>query len=197
MKRTRRTLFFWSVAFGVCSCFFPASVFAAETAGSWRAIYDPIMKWVNFAILLFVILKYAGPPLANFLRSQGREIERDLARIEQEKNDVVDQLQTAQQFLDESEVRIAELKERILEEGRKRRQEIIQQADEESQLMMDSVTQRAQGYFQEAKIQLQHELLDEAMNRALEILPNVMTSDDRQKLVNDYVSQLDGGGKTF
>jgi F-type H+-transporting ATPase subunit b len=188
---------FLFMAFGVYSCFFPASVFAAESANSWRETYDPIMKWVNFGILLFVILKYAGPPLANFLRSQGREIERDLARIEQEKNDVMDQLQTAQQFLDESEVRIAELKERILEEGRKRRQDIIQQADEESQLMMDSVTQRAQGYFQEAKIQLQHELLDEAMNRALEILPNVMTSDDRQKMVNDYVSQLYVGGKTF
>jgi F-type H+-transporting ATPase subunit b len=172
------------------SCLFLTATFAAETGSSWRSTYDPIMKWVNFSILLFVIVKYAGPPLVNFLRSQGREIERDLVRIEQEKTNVLEELRTAQQFLDESELRIGELKERILEEGRKRRQEIIQQADEEGQMMLESAAQRTQGYFQNAKKQLQHELLDEAMNRALDLLPKVMTSDDRQKMVSDYVSQI-------
>jgi len=28
------------------------------------------------------------------------------------------------------------------------------------------------------------------MNRALDLLPKVMTSDDRQKMVSDYVSQI-------
>ncbi|MFZ3048334.1 MAG: ATP synthase F0 subunit B [Desulfatirhabdiaceae bacterium] len=178
---------------GICaSTFFMTQAFASEAGSSWRSTYDPIMKWVNFSILLFVIVKYAGPPLINFLRSQGREIERDLVRIEQEKTNVIEELKTAQQFLDDSELRISELRERILEEGRKRRQEIIAQADAEGQLMLESAAQRTQGYFQNAKKKLRHELLDEATNRAMELLPTVMTPNDREKMVTDYVSQIAG-----
>ena len=41
---------------------------AAEAAGDWRPMYDLILRYVNFIILAFLIIKYARKPLVNFFK---------------------------------------------------------------------------------------------------------------------------------
>jgi F-type H+-transporting ATPase subunit b len=191
MKQSETSLLFQIMGIiGMLICFCPMVLASDGDTSSWRGTYDIVMKWVNFSILMFVILKYAGPPLMNFLRSHGREIERELATIEQEKSVALKELHTAREALEDSEARLDLVKERILEEGRKRKMEILQQAEEEGRNLVESATQRTQGYFQEAQRLLQHNLLDEAMNRAMELLPAVVTTADRENMVNDYISHL-------
>jgi F-type H+-transporting ATPase subunit b len=167
-------------------------VWAAETHGgsSWRETYDPIMKWVNFAILLFVIVKYAGPPLMNFLRAQGRDIEREMAKIETYKAEILHQLKQVQQKLSQSDARMAEIRERIIEEGKRRKAALLQEAEAESQRLIASAAKKSEAYLLEAKRKLQEEMVDMATDRALELLPSIVKNEDREKMVASYLGQI-------
>lgn len=168
-----------------------AVLWAAESQGSsWRDTYDPIMKWVNFAILLFVIVKYAGPPLLNFLRSQGRDIEREMTRIEQQKADMLYHLKQVQKQLDQSDIRMAEIRQRIIDEGQRRKAAIIREAEEESRRLIESAGKKAEAHLLEAKRKLQEELIDLAADRALQTLPKVVRAEDRERMITSYLDQI-------
>lgn len=167
-------------------------VWGAETHGasSWRETYDPIMKWVNFAILLFVIVKYAGPPLMNFLRAQGRDIEREMAKIETYKAEILHQLKQVQKKLSQSDARMAEIRERIIEEGKRRKAALILEAETECQRMIESAAKKSEAYLLEAKRKLREEMVDIATDRALELLPRIVKKEDREKMVASYLGQI-------
>ncbi len=166
-------------------------LWAAESQGSsWRDTYDPIMKWVNFAILLFVIVKYAGPPLVNFLRAQGRDIEREMTRIEKQKAEMLYHLKQVQKQLSQSDTRMAEIRQRIIDEGQRRKAAIIQEAEEESSRMIESAGKKAEAHLLEAKRKLQEELIDLAADRALQTLPKVVRTEDKERMISSYLDQL-------
>lgn len=164
----------------------------AETHGTsaWRETYDPIMKWVNFAILLFVIVKYAGPPLMNFLRAQGRDIEREMAKIEKYKAEIMHQLKQVQKKLAQSDARMGEIRERIIEEGKRRKADLLQEAEAESRRLIASAAKKSDAYLLEAKRKLQEEMVDIATDRALELLPKIVKNEDREKMVASYLGQI-------
>ncbi|MEW6260636.1 MAG: ATP synthase F0 subunit B [Thermodesulfobacteriota bacterium] len=166
-------------------------LWAAESQGSsWRDTYDPIMKWVNFAILLFVIVKYAGPPLVNFLRAQGRDIEREMTRIEKQKAEMLYHLKQVQKQLSQSDTRMTEIRQRIIDEGKRRKAAIIREAEEESRRLIESAGKKAQAHLLEAKRKLQEELIDLAADRALQTLPKVVRTEDRERMIASYLDQI-------
>lgn len=166
-------------------------LWAAESQGSsWRDTYDPIMKWVNFAILLFVIVKYAGPPLVNFLRAQGRDIEREMTRIEKQKAEMLYHLKQVQKQLSQSDTRMTEIRQRIIDEGKRRKAAIIREAEEESRRLIESAGKKAEAHLLEAKRKLQEELIDLAADRALQTLPKVVRTEDRERMIASYLDQI-------
>lgn len=168
-----------------------AVLWAAESQGpSWRDTYDPIMKWVNFAILLFVIVKYAGPPFLNFLRAQGRDIEREMKRIEKQKAEMLYHLKQVQKQLNQSDTRMVEIRQRIIDEGQRRKAAIIREAEEESRRLIESAGKKAEAYLLEAKRKLQEELIDLAADRALLALPKVVQAEDRERMITSYLDQI-------
>ena len=87
MKRiSKRALPLRSVAACALGLFLAASeVLAAENASSWRPTYDLVLMWVNFGIIVFIIVKYARKPLVNFLKGQKEEVDRKLTRLKKKK----------------------------------------------------------------------------------------------------------------
>ena len=87
--------------------------FAAEKA-EWRGTYDLAMKWINFFILVFVVVKFGKAPIMRFLRAQKDDVADEIARLDREKQEMIAKIQDAQATLAESDIRFAELKERIV-----------------------------------------------------------------------------------
>ena len=43
---------------------------AADNSGNWRPVFDLVMRWLNFGIIVFIIIKYARTPVKDFLLSR-------------------------------------------------------------------------------------------------------------------------------
>lgn len=170
-----------------------AVAFAAESSGGWRTTYDLIMRWVNFAILVFVIVKFARRPLQNFLSGKGEEISLQIRSLEDEKNQLVERVRQAERELEDSAGRMTALKERIVQMGERRKQQIIAEAHQESQIIMENAKQKNEGQIAQAKNALRAEMIDAAADLVLERLPGVITAEDNQKLLQNYMERVGAG----
>ncbi len=164
-------------------------VFAAESSGGWRPTYDLVMRWVNFAILVFVIVKFARLPLKNFLSGKGKEISLKIQNLEEEKNQLVQRVRQAEKDLEDNSGRLDEVRERIVKMGERRKQEIINEAHQESKIIMANAKRKIAGRLRQAQSTLRAEMIDTAADLALEKLPGIVTAEDNQKLLQRYMAR--------
>jgi len=162
--------------------------FAAEESSNWRPMYDLIMRYINFGIIVFVIIKYGKTPIMNFLRGQKEKLAQEIKRLEDEKQDVASQVKEMVKTIDESEERFEELKQRIVDQGEKKKTEIIQAAQAHSELMIVDAKRRIESHFLQAKHDFRAELIDAAVDLALERFPKEMTPEDDEKFTREFLT---------
>lgn len=164
----------------------PGALAAGQTGG-WRPTYDLIMRWLNFVILVLVLVKFAWRPLVDFLTGKKEEIAHDIRRMEEEKEQAARKVAEAHKKIEDSSVRFENLKERIIRQGEKRKQAIIAEAQSESKILLESVKRKIDSQVRQAKSTLRSEIIDMAVNLAIERLPGQVTEKDNQKLLDQFL----------
>jgi F-type H+-transporting ATPase subunit b len=155
--------------------------YAAEGSSNWRPTYDLIMRWINFGIIVFVVYKYARKPFMNFLRGSKEKVAEEIEALETRKEEMVTKINQTQKDIEESDIRFNELKERIIQQGEKKKVEIIESAQHHSKIMIEDAKRRIGTHFLNAKNKFRTELIDKAMDMALERLPKEITPEDNDK----------------
>jgi F-type H+-transporting ATPase subunit b len=162
--------------------------FAAEKSSSWRPIYDLILRWINFGIIVFLVIKYLKNPIMNFLRGQKEKLAQEIKRLEDKKRGISENIEETLKTLDESEVRFAELKKRIVYQGEKKKEAIIQTAQNQSKIMLEDAKRRIDTHFMQAKNKFKAELIDRAIDLAMEKLPKEITPEDNERFTSEYLT---------
>ncbi len=166
---------------------FASYAFAGEEAGNWRATYDIIMMWVNFGILAFVIIKFGKEPVMNFLKSQKDEVAFTINEIEDEKKKVEAEIAKVKQKLADRDVYFKELKKRTIKRGELEKQKIIDEANEQTRIMMEMAAKKIEYHIISAKKKFRDELIDMAIDLAAKKLPKEITEEDNQRMVEHYI----------
>ncbi len=154
--------------------FFPAwgsNACAGENAGDWRDTYDLVLMGINLGILALIFFRLGRKAIMNFLRK--RELPDEIEEIANQKEKVLTGIQETFKSLNESEIRLAQLKQKIADEGEKRKQDIISDAHEQSRIMLDAAKQRVENQICRAKENFKAELTDAVVRQAKERLPKI------------------------
>jgi len=101
---------------------------------------------------------------------------------------VTARIEETREAITESDIRYADLKEKILRQGERRKQEIIDEAKAQSRIMMESTKEKVGSQIQQAKRRFKEEMVDAAIDRAMERLPQVITNEDNEKLLDQYMA---------
>jgi len=189
MKHLDKTggIFFYLIAIVLSLHFLGHDALSAEKSSNWRPTYDLILRYINFGIIVFVIVKYGKTPIMNFLRGQKDKLAKEINRLENEKEEAKAKIKETLKAVDESEVRFSELKDRIIRQGEKKKAEIIESAQNHSKMMLEDAKRRISIHFLHAKDELRAELIDRAMDMALERLPMEITPEDNDKLTRLFL----------
>lgn len=180
-------IFFYLIAMVLSLHLLGHDALAAEKSGGWRPMYDLILRWINFFIIVFVIVKYAKTPIMNFLRGQKEKVAQEINQLENEKKEVKTKIKETLKTIEESEIRFAELKDRIIQQGEKKKTEIIESAQNQSKIMLEDAKRRIDTHFQQAKNEFRAELIDRAMDMAMEQLPKEITPEDNDKFTRLFL----------
>ena len=167
----------------------PVEALAAAEGAGWRPVFDLVMRWVNFLILVAVIVKFSRAPIKSFLEKRSHSISAEIKALEARKEKILQQIDENRRKLEDSRDRMSELKEKILAEGENNRQRIIDDAQVESRLMIESAGQQMSSRILEAKRKLKAEIVDLATTIAMRKLPVEVTSQDDQKFINAFLKE--------
>ena len=190
MKRVNNKvrLFYFIMAGTLSLHFLGFEALASESSGGWRPIYDEVLLWFNFGIIVFVFIKYGKTPLMNFLRGRKDKIAQEIERIEEKKKQAADKVTEINKMVAESKTRFAKIKDRIVEQGERKKAEIIESAQNQSKTMLENAKQRIDFQFVQAKSILRKELIDTALNLAMERIPKEITPEDNEKFTREFLT---------
>jgi F-type H+-transporting ATPase subunit b len=163
---------------------------AMAATADWRPTYDLVMLWVNFAIFSGVLFKYGREPIKQFIHQQKQDVASEIEAIEAEKKRVVGEIESASVKATENKRRIEEMKTRLIAQGELRKQEIVEQARQQSAIMMEETQKKMETRILQAKSKLKMELADMAFEQAIQRLPQIITADDNQRLLDIYMQGL-------
>jgi F-type H+-transporting ATPase subunit b len=169
---------------------FPHQALAADNSNQWRPTYDLIMRYLNFGILLFLLIKFGKKPLMNLLRQRKEELQKEINRAEEKKKEAKANVAKVHRQLDESAARLEEIKQKIIKQGEIKKQRIIENAQQESKILLQEANRRIDSQILNAKKRLQAQMIDEAMAIVFKKLPRQITEEDNQKFLDQYLTRV-------
>ncbi|MBW2515057.1 MAG: F0F1 ATP synthase subunit B [Deltaproteobacteria bacterium] len=173
-----------------------AEALAAEASANWRPTYDMVMRWLNFGILVLLFFKYARKPLAAFLKGRSRQIEEHIKSVEAEKETIHNRIGELQREGKEGREHLHQVRDRIVSQGELKKQQIIDDARKESQLLLESAKQKIEHEITFAREKLKGEMVDQAIDLAMQKLPQFMTDQDVQNSLKMYLDGIHSPSKS-
>lgn len=169
----------------------PQGGLAEDGTGDWRPTYDLAMRWINFFILVFLILKYARKPLVNFFREKSEDVRKEIQAVEKEKEEILARVADMLEAREHSQEKLENLKARIITQGKAKKQRIIEDARTESEMMLEGARRKIKSQMAAAQKDIRAEMIDLAIEMALEKLPGVIAEEDNQKLYHQYLEHTE------
>lgn len=161
---------------------------AHAAGGGWMT-----MVWhaVNLAILLFLIVKFAGKGVRAALATNAEKVTHEI--------DEASKLHAkAQAMLDEYEGKMkglqAELQEiatQYREQGEAEKARLIAEGEAEAERLKADAERAAQNEFARLRARLEAEVIDRAIDAAEELITAKMTPADQRRLTAEYLSRLE------
>jgi F-type H+-transporting ATPase subunit b len=162
----------------------------AETSASWRPTYDLVMRWLNFGIMIILFFKYARKPLTAFLKGKSRQIEESIKRVEEEKETIKTRIDEIVNERKKGRDHLQQIRDRFISQGELKKQKIIDDAKKESHRLLESAQRKIEYQIITARDRLQVEMVDQAIDLAIQKLPQRMTDQDTQTSLNVYLDGL-------
>ncbi|MDY6880177.1 MAG: ATP synthase F0 subunit B [Thermodesulfobacteriota bacterium] len=172
-------------------------VFAEEEISSGRKLWDNIMLWVNFGILVFVFMKFARKPLIDFLRGEGKKIEEDLKTVDDKFKDAKAMMDLESDKFTGIDERMEEIKSSIIQMGIREKDNLIEQAKASADKMIRDAEIYSQQRILAAKKALADEMVDAAISMVTDKLTKEISMDDDNKLFTQFLDNLESTGRYF
>jgi F-type H+-transporting ATPase subunit b len=163
---------------------------AAADAPAWRPLYDTVMMWVNFAILVALGVKFLKRPLQNFFYARRREVSHTLEMVEEDKVRIAADLAAARRQLEENRTRLDTIRQRIIDQGERRKQQIIEEAHQQSRFLLAEARHRMESRIVQARRNYHAQLVDAAYAQALERISREISAADERKLMDRYLAAV-------
>ena len=174
-------------------------VFAAEemTMTMGRRIWNNIMLWVNFGILVFLFLKFGKKPLMDYLRGVRDKIGEEIATLKGRYNAARSKTEKEREKLRDIERQLDELQKGIIELGNREKQEIIEQGRVSAEKMIKDAENYSRHKLSLARQALSQEMMNIAVSMVSEKLINELSDDDDDKLIDQFISDLETRREIF
>lgn len=163
---------------------------AQEGPSKGRRIWNNIMLWVNFGILVFLFIKFAKNPLMNFLYGERKKFAKRIDEIEGEVRKAKSTMEIEAEKLKHMDKNIEEIHQHIIELGQREKTQTIEKAKATADRMLEDAEQEAEYRIEAAKKKFGEEMLDIAVSIALEELKKGLSQEDNEKLIEKFSTEL-------
>jgi len=175
---------------GVLVLFLVSPALASEAGGHGVAWKDYLFKIINFAILIFLLIKFLRNPLREFLEKRHNEVKEELKKAKELSAAAEKTYREAQQRLAHMDKEIQAIRERMLKEIEQEKAHLLKEAEEKAEAMRIQAEQELREEMEQMKKKLREEIATEALALAEKLVHENINEDDQKKLVDFYIRQI-------
>lgn len=171
-------------------CFVGTTIASSEGNGSKGWVATDTYKVMNFSVLaigLFLILR---KPVSQALGSRIKGIKDQLSELEAKKKDAEKELVKYNERLSHLEQESEKLIEEYIRQGNEAKARIIDEAKNTVEKLEEQARRNIEHEFKQAKIKLQQDILEKALVNAETLIKNKITTQDQDKLVDEYLEKV-------
>lgn len=181
--------------FTVLLVFNVGTVFASAEGGKDGAaskgwVKEDWFRVMNFSVLAIALIFLLKKPLSQALNARIKGIKDELETLEGKKKEAEGQLAEYNEKLSRLEGEAERLIEEYVKQGEEARTRIIKEAESTAVKLEEQAKRHIEHEFKQAKQQLQEEILQVALVKAEEIIKAKISSEDQDRLVDDYLEKV-------
>jgi len=159
-----------------------------EVHNDWLTI--DTWKTLNFAVLAIGLFFLGKKPAKNFFSSRRKEIADEIRELEQKKADAEKQLAEYQAKFNNLDQESKVIIEDYIKQGETAKERIIAQAEAQAVKLEDMAKRNIEQEFKAARTKLQQDISALAVAQAEAVIRESISSDDQDKLVDDYLKKV-------
>jgi F-type H+-transporting ATPase subunit b len=172
-----------------------APVLASSDSGHGEAepkgwVKQDTFRVMNFAVLAIALFFVLKKPLSQALNARITGIKDELETLESRKSEAEKQLAEYNEKLTRLDGQAEKLIQEYIKQGEEAKARIIDAAQSTATKLEEQAKRHIEHEFKHAKNQLQAEILQEALAKAEEIIKTKISSDDQDRLVDDYLEKV-------
>jgi F-type H+-transporting ATPase subunit b len=153
-------------------------------------LWDLLWRALNFAALVFIMVKFLSKPIAAGLGGRKRQIQDELETM-QEKRDEAEQAYKAFELrLAGMEGEMVELVEKAKAMAEDEKIRILAEAEASAKDVRHQAEAAVQGALAQAKSQLQAEIAEQAVAMAEELIVKNLTPEDQVAITEQYLERV-------
>lgn len=161
---------------------------AHAAGGGWTLI---IFQAINLAILVFLLVKFAGKPLNRAIKAKAERVEKDIAEASKLHAEASAMLAEYEEKLAGLDARAEELLAQYRRDGEQEKARLIAAAEAESERIRREAERSAKNEIDRARARLEAEVVDLAIEAAEQAIRSRLTPVDHRRLTADYLGQLE------
>ena len=155
-----------------------------------KAMQDFLFKTFNFAILLFLLHKFARPAIANMLSSAAKNAKASMEAAESKLKDAEAKLAGYQQKLAALEKDMAKMQADAIASIEEEKLKMIEDAKVTAEKIEQQTQMRIEQDVLQAKAEVRSYLVDESIKLAEKLIAEKVDSKEQKALISDYAKVI-------
>lgn len=164
--------------------------------GSQWASAPFLFTLINFALLVYLLVRFTRKPLGGYLAERYEKIKTDLDEAARLREEAAKKLAEVDGRLANLDKEIGELKAAVADDAELERQHIIENAEKEAEALVSATERTLQVELERAKRQLEVSAIQAALQAAEKLLKKEVGEQDARRMHEEYFAQIEdmGGG---
>lgn len=152
------------------------------------------LQILNFAVLVFILVKFGGPAINKALAARHQQLKADLAAAETARAEAEARLARQEARLAKLEQEIAEIQAGVKKEAEAEKARLIALAEERAKRIKEETSFALDQQVKEAEANLRREVALAAVQLAEQLVTKSLNASDQQRLVETFVTGVGGNG---
>jgi len=149
-----------------------------------------IYSTLAFFVLLFVLARFAFPPIVNLLDERAKKIKDSLEKAEETREEASRLLEDYKQQLAQARAEAQQIVEQGRKLGETMKQEIIQKAQKEAEQLVNRAASDITREKELAMAELQSKVASLAVEAAAQVIRQSLDKQAHEKLIEQYLAEV-------
>ena len=168
------------------------TAWAAAEGGSLRPekLWDLFFRVLNFAVLVFLLVKFGAKPIASGLAGRQKKIKDDIEDLESRRDEAEKTYRAFEAKLAGMEKEIDSIVDKAVAQAEIEKQKILEKAEQSAEDMKRQAEMAINNEIMVARRTLKNDIAEQATAMAEELIRKNLKADDQVKIIEDYLDKV-------